>query len=185
MFKDCQMDIVTLASAAGTGYRLAIEGTQTLCLDPEGAVSETTHAAVLLIMNDGPTPVQITHRDGPIAGFSFRANQIADALDPRETIGFHTGPLSADMVKNTTATIAPGATYRFRGDPRYMIQIGSLAKRGMMVDGSVAPPDQRFDRTFRISFYAFFDLVRDGVKTEVSETLPAMLRVVVRDVSHE
>lgn len=185
MFKDCRMDVVTLASAAGAGYRLAVEGTQTLCLDPEGTGSETTHAAVLVITNDGPTPVQITHRDGEIAGFSFRADQIADALDPRETIGFHTGPLNADMVKNTTATIAPGDSYRFRGDPRYMIRIGSLAKRGMMIDGGVAPPDQRFDRTFRISFYAFFDLVRDGVKTEVSETLPAILRIVVRDVAHE
>jgi hypothetical protein len=185
MFKDCRMEIVTLATAAGAGYRLAIEGTQTLCLDPEGTESETAHAAVLVITNDGATAVQITHRDGPIAGFSFRANEIADALDPRETIGFHTGPLSADKVKTTTASIPPGGAYRFRGDPRYMIQIGSLAKRGMMIDGTPALPDQRFDRTFRISFYAFFELTRDGVKTEVSETMPVALRVVVRDVAHE
>jgi hypothetical protein len=185
MFKDCKMVVETLASASGAGYRLAIEGSQTLCLDPTSTESETAHAATLVVTNDGPSPLTINHRDGPIAGFSFRADKIFDALDPREAIDFHTGPLSADMVKHTSATIAPGAEYRFRGDPRYMIQIGSLAKRGAMIDGSLAAPDQYFDRTFRISFYVFFDLTRDGVKTEVSETLPAVLRVVVRDVANE
>jgi hypothetical protein len=185
MFRDCKMVVETLAVATGAGYRLAIEGSQTLCLDPESVVSESAHAATLVITNDSPSPLQISHRDGHIAGFSFRADTIADALDPRETIKFHLGPLNADMVKHTTAMIAPGGEYRFRGDPRYMIQIGNLAKRGKMIDGSAALPDQRFDRTFRISFYAFFELTRDGIKTEVSETLPALLRVVVRDVANE
>jgi hypothetical protein len=185
MFKDCKMTTETLATANGPGYRLAVEGTPTLCLDPDDPTSETAFAATLIITNTGPGPVQIDHRAGRIAGFSFRADTIADARDPRQTIGFDPGPLNPDMVENATATIPAGGEYRFRGDPRYMIQIGNLATRGTMIDGSLALADERFDRTFRLSFYAFFDLTRDGTKTEVSETMPAMLHVIVRDTSKE
>ncbi|MGL5011480.1 MAG: hypothetical protein ACRC6I_16500 [Paracoccaceae bacterium] len=179
------MTIETLATAEGPGYRLAVEGTPILCVDPEANTSETTHAATLVITNTGQGPVIINHRAGQIAGFSFRADTIADARDPRVTSEYDPGPVAPAAVENATATIPPGETYRFRGDPRYMIQIGNLAKRGQMVDGSTALPEERFDRSFRISFYAFFDLTRDGVKTEVSETMLAMLRVIVRDVASE
>ncbi len=185
MFKDCTMTTETLATAEGQGFRLVVEGTPTLCLDPAEATSETAHAATLVITNTGPGPVQIEHRAGQIAGFSFRADMIADARDPRETIGFDPGPLNAEMVENISATIPAGGEYRFRGDPRYMIEIGGLVTRGAMIDGSPALPEERFDRAFRISFYAFFTLTRDGTKTEVSETMPAMLRVVLRDVTKE
>lgn len=185
MFKDCRMTTETLATADGPGYRLTVEGTPTLCLDPQGTESETTHAATLIITNTGQVPVQIDHRAGQIAGFSFRADAIADARDPRETLGFDPGPLNPDMVENASATIPAGGEYRFRGDPRYMIDIGGLASSGTMIDGSPALPEERFDRAFRISFYAFFTLTRDDAKTEVSETMPAMLRVIVRDVAKE
>lgn len=185
MFKDCRMTTEILATAQGPGYRLVVEGTPTLCLDPENPVSETMHAATLIITNTGQTPVRIDHRAGQIAGFSFRADTIADARDPRETVSFDPGPLNAEMVENASATIPAGGEYRFRGDPRYMIDIGGLATGGTMVDGSPALPEERFDRAFRISFYAFFTLTRDGSQTEVSETMPAMLRVIVRDVANE
>jgi hypothetical protein len=185
MFRDCKMTTETLATADGPGYQLTVEGTPTLCVDPEGTTSETTYAATLIITNTGQGPMQIEHRAGQIAGFSFRADTIADARDPRVTTEFDPGPLNPDMVENTTAVIPPGGEYRFRGDPRYMIQLSNLVSRGAMIDGSPALPEERFDRTFRISFYAFFNLTRDGTKTEVSETLPAMLRVIVRDVANE
>jgi hypothetical protein len=89
------------------------------------------------------------------------------------------------MVEMATVTIPAGGDYRFRGDPRYMIDIGGLALEGTMIDGSPALPEERFDRSFRLAFYAFFTLTRDGAKTEVSETMPAMLRVIVRDVANE
>jgi hypothetical protein len=185
MFSDCKMTTEILATVVTAGVQLDIEGSATLCLDPAAMVSETTHAATLVIRNTGPTPVVVGHRAGQVAGFSFRADRIADALDPREVIGFDPGPLNEEMVQTVTVPIAPGGEYRFRGDPRYMIQIGNLARRGMMVDGSTALPDQRFDRAFRIAFFAYFDLTRDGVKIEVAETLPVMLRVVVRDIANE
>ncbi len=185
MFKDCTMTTETLATANGPGYRLTVEGTPTLCVDPEGTTSETAHAATLVITNTGPQPVVIEHRAGQVAGFSFRADSIADARDPRVTTEFDPGPINPDMVENASTTIPAGGEYRFRGDPRYMIQVSNLVSRGTMIDGSPALPEERFDRTFRISFYAFFTLTRDGAKTEVSETLPAMLRVIVRDVANE
>jgi hypothetical protein len=185
MFKNCKMTTETLATATGAGYRLTVEGTPVLCLDPENPVSESSYAATLIVTNTGQGPVQMDHRAGPIAGFSFRADTIADARDPRVTTEFDPGPLNSDMVENASVTIPAGGEYRFRGEPRYMIQIGNLATDGVMIDGSPAMPDERFDRLFRISFYAFFTLTRDGAKTEVSETMPAMLRVIVRDVANE
>jgi hypothetical protein len=185
MFKDCKMTTETLATASGPGYHLTVEGTPTLCLDPENAISETTYAATLIITNTAAVPVEIELRAGQIAGFSFRADSIADARDPRVTTEFDPGPLNESMVENVTATIPAGGAYRFRGDPRYMIQIGNLASRGTMIDGSPTLPEERFDRAFRISFYAFFTLTRDGTKTEISETMPAMLRVIVRDPARE
>jgi hypothetical protein len=179
------MTTETLATATGPGYRLTVEGTPNLCLDPENPVSETSYAATLIITNTGQVPVQIDHRAGQIAGFSFRADTIADARDPRVTTEFDPGPLNADMVENASVMIPAGGEYRFRGDPRYMIQISDLATGGTMIDGSPALPEEQFDRLFRISFYAFFTLTRDGAKTEVSETMPATLRVIVRDVAHE
>ncbi len=179
------LSTVCLSRAVGPVYLLVVEGTPTFCLDPQSDTSETTFAATLIVTNTGPGPVQIDHRSGQIAGFSFRANTIADARDPRQTIGFDPGPLNADMVENASAAIPSGGEYRFRGDPRYMIQIGQIAAQGTMIDGSPALPDERFDRLFRISFYAFFTLTRDGAPTEVSQTMPATLRVMVRDVANE
>ncbi len=185
MFKDCKMSSEMIATAEGDGYRLSIEASPTLCIDPDQPQDLSPFAATLVITNTTPQSVEIEHWSGEIAGFSFRADAIADARDLRAPEEYDPGPVNTDDVQNTTFTIPAGGEYRFRGDPRYMIQIGNLAARGTMIDGTPALPEERFDRTFRISFYAFFTLTRDGAATEVSETMPAMLRVIVRDVANE
>jgi hypothetical protein len=185
MFKDCKMTPEMIATAEGDGYRLSIEASPTLCVDPAQVQDLFPFAATLVITNTTSQSVEIEHWSGEIAGFSFRADTVADARDPRATEGYDPGPVNPDDVQNAIATIPAGGEYRFRGDPRYVIQLSDLAATGIMIDGSPALPDERFDRSFRISFYVFFNLTRDGKKTEVSQTLPAMLRVVVRDVANE
>jgi hypothetical protein len=185
MFKDCRMTSETIATAEGAGYRLSVEASPMLCIDPAQMQDMFPFAATLVVTNTTSQSVEIEHWSGEIAGFSFRADSIADARDPRVPLAYDPGPVDPDDVQNTTATIPAGGEYRFRGDPRYVIQLTDMATGGTMIDGSPALPEERFDRSFRLTFYVFFSLTRDGVKTEVSETMPAMLRVMVRDVAHE
>jgi hypothetical protein len=53
------------------------------------------------------------------------------------------------------------------------------------VDGGPADADERWERSFRVEFVA--DIVRfeDGVQRNIVEELPAILRIVVRDLANE
>ncbi|MGL4321723.1 MAG: hypothetical protein ACRCS3_12755, partial [Paracoccaceae bacterium] len=135
--------------------------------------------------NTTSAPQTIRLRSGQLAGFSFRAETIADAVDPRQTLVFDPGPINPARIETEVQSIPPGGTFRFRGDPRYMLQISRMVSTGRMVDGSEAPPDQRFDRSFRMKYFAFFEAGIGGDMKEVTQTFEVLLRVVVRDLAHE
>ncbi len=185
MFKDCTMTQQTLATEDGPGYRLAVVGAPQLCVDPAVSFDIWSHAGRLIVTNTGTTPLQINHRAGATGGFSFRADTIADARNPLATLGYETGPIAARDDRKVEVVIAPGESHKVAGDARYMLQPVSLAAMGQMIDGSPALPEERFDRRFRIAFLANLTLTRDGQVTQVEQTMPAMLRIILRDESTE
>jgi hypothetical protein len=185
MFKDCKMTEETLAEATGQGYRIAVIASPVLCVEPSQAQNLWPYAAVLEVTNTSGQPIEIEHKAGSVAGFAFRADRVADARDPREGLEYETGPISAADALITKAVIAPGGTHRIGGDPRYILRPIELAKKGERVDGTWAEADERFDRSFRVEFVADLILTIAGAKVQVHETLPAILRIVVRDEANE
>lgn len=185
MFKDCTMTQETLAAQEGPGYRLDVVGAPKLCVDPAASLDVWAHAGRLIVTNTGTTPLQINHRGGSTAGFSFRAETIADARNPLATIGYETGPIAPGNDRKIEVVIAPGESHKVPGDPRYMLQPVNLAGRGQMIDGTPALPEDRFDRTFRIEFRANIQLTRDGQPMQIDKIMPAVLRIIVRDEARE
>ncbi len=185
MFSDCKMTEETLAEFAGQGYRIAVIASPMLCVEPSKAQNLWPYAATLEVTNTSGQPIEIEHKDGSVAGFAFRADRVADARDPREGLEYETGPINAAEAIITKATIAPGASHRIGGDPRYILRPIELAKKGERVDGTWAEQDERFDRSFRVEFVADFILTIAGKTLQVHEDLPAILRIMVRDEANE
>jgi hypothetical protein len=185
MFKDCKMTEETLAEAQGAGWKIAVIASPMLCIEPSLAQNLWPYAAVLEVTNTSGAPFEIEYRDGSVAGFSFRGDRVADARDPREGIEYETGPINAANARITKTTIAAGASLRLTGDPRYILEPIGLAKSGTRVDGSMAELDERWDRSFRVEFVADFLLHMGGKQVTVTETMPAILRIVVRDEANE
>jgi hypothetical protein len=185
MFKDCRMTQETLATEEGPGYRLDVVGAPMLCVDPATAFDIWSHAGRLIVTNTGSQPFEIEHRAGATGGFSFRADAIADARNPLVSIGYESGPVAPASDRKVKVVIAPGESHKVGGDPRYMLQPVNLATTGQMIDGSPALAEERFDRTFRIEFRANILLNMGGKQVTVTETMPAILRIVVRDEANE
>jgi hypothetical protein len=185
MFSACTMAVETLAEAEGPGYKLRVVGSPNLCVDPSVSQSLWDFAAKLVVTNTSGKAYDLEFNEGATAGFTFRAERVADARDPREGIDYETGPIDPAMASVGRMTLAAGAEHTFGGDPRYILEPIQLAVKGERVDGSAAEPDERWDRSFRVEFLA--DIVRfeDGVQRNILEEMPAILRIVVRDVGRE
>jgi hypothetical protein len=185
MFSTCTMAVETIAEAAGPGYRLAVMASPSLCVDPSVSQNLWDYAAKLVVTNTSGKPFDIIHNEGATAGFTFRADRVADAHDPREGIDYETGPIDPALASVKRTSLAPGAELTLTGDPRYILEPIQLAVRGERVDGGQAALEERFDRSFRAEFVADFTLVADGVERRVLEEMPAILRIVVRDLTRE
>ncbi|MGL4321721.1 MAG: hypothetical protein ACRCS3_12745 [Paracoccaceae bacterium] len=185
MFSACTMAVETLAEAEGPGYRLKVMGSPNLCVDPSVSQDLWGFAATLVVTNTSVKAYDLEFDEGATAGFTFRAERVADARDPREGLDYETGPIDPAMASVKRMTLAPGAEHTFGGDPRYILEPIQLAVNGERVDGSPAAADERWDRSFRVEFLA--DIVRfeDGVQRNIIEEMPAILRIVVRDVTRE
>jgi hypothetical protein len=185
MFSACTMAVETIAEAEGPGYKLVIKASPSLCVDPSISQDLWGYAAKLTLTNTSGKAYDIAYNTGSTAGFSFRADRVADARDPREGIEYETGPIAAERAGVKRMSLAPGAEEELIGDPRYILEPIQLAVKGSRVDGSAAELDERWDRSFRVEFLA--DIVRfeDGVQRNITEEMPAILRIVVRDVTKE
>lgn len=185
MFSECRMTSEVVATATGPGYRLDVLASPVLCVDPSIAQDLWPHAAVLRVTNTGAAPVEISHQAAATAGFSFRADRVSEPRDPADGDDYDPGPIDFDAGQTVTASIAPGAFAMLTGDATYILGPIDLARRGLRPSGAPVSPEERFDRSFRVEFLADFKLTIDGRTTAVQETLPAMLRVIVRDVANE
>jgi hypothetical protein len=185
MFSDCKMTQEVVATAAGPGYRLDVLASPVLCVDPSMAQDLWPYAAVLRVTNTGDAPVEVTHQAGATAGFSFRAQRVSEPRDPADGDDYDSGPVDLDAGQTVTASIAPGAFATLTGDATYILGPIDLAREGLRPSGVPVGRDERFDRSFRVAFLADFKLSAAGRTVSVSETMPAMLRVIVRDVGNE
>lgn len=185
MFSACTMAIETIAEAEGPGYKLVVKASPSLCVDPTVSPNLWDFAAKLTVINTSGKPFDMIYNEGATAGFTFRADRVADARDPREGIDYETGPLDPALASVKRSTLTPGAERVLTGDPRYILEPIHMTMRGERVDGTAAALDERFDRSFRVAFAADFTVVQDGVERRVFEEMPAILRIVVRDVSRE
>jgi hypothetical protein len=185
MFSACTMAVETLAEAEGPGYRLKVVGSPNLCVDPSVSQNLWDYAAKLVVTNTSARAYELEYNEGATAGFTFHADRVADARDPREGIDYETGPIDPTQAAVKRSTLAPGAEITFGGDPRYILEPIQLAVKGARVDGGPADADERWERSFRVEFVA--DIVRfeDGVQRNIVEELPAILRIVVRDLANE
>jgi hypothetical protein len=185
MFSACTMAVETLAEAEGPGYKLKVVGSPNLCVDPSVSQNLWDYAAKLVVTNTSSKAYDLEYNEGATSGFTFRADRVADARDPREGLDYETGPINPAMASVARTTLAAGAEMTFEGDPRYILEPIQLAVKGARVDGSAAELDERWDRSFRVEFLA--DIVRfeDGVQRNITEEMPAILRIVVRDVTKE
>ena len=185
MFSACTMAVETVAEAEGPGYKLTVKASPTLCVDPSVSQNLWDYAAKLVLTNTSGKAYDLEFNEGATSGFTFRADRVADARDPREGIEYETGPIDPSRARVKRITLAAGAAHTFGGDPRYILEPIQLAVKGRRVDGSNAEPDERWDRSFRVEFLA--DIVRfeDGVQANIAEEMPAILRIVVRDVGRE
>jgi hypothetical protein len=185
MFSACTMAVETIAEADGPGYRLAVRASPSLCVDPSQSQNLWDHAAKLVVTNTSGAPFELVYNTGSVAGFSFRADRVADARDPRAGIEYETGPIAPERAGVARVTLAPGATETLIGDPRYILEPIQLAVKGLRVDGSAVDPDERYERSFRVGFLAELVIYEAGVKRDISTEMPAILRIVVRDVTRE
>jgi hypothetical protein len=185
MFSECTMTQEVVATAAGAGYRLDVIASPVLCVDPTISQDLWPYAAVLRVTNTGAAPIEITHQAGATAGFSFRAQRISEPHNPEDGDDYDSGPIDLDAGQTVTAAIAPGAFAALSGDATYILGPIALAREGVRPNRLPVPPEERFDRSFRVEFLADFKLVSDGRVTTVTETMPAMLRIIVRDPSKE
>ncbi|MGL5010246.1 MAG: hypothetical protein ACRC6I_10210, partial [Paracoccaceae bacterium] len=157
----------------------------TLCVDPSQSQDLWGFAAKLHVTNTSGAPFDLVYNTGSMAGFSFRADRVADARDPREGIDYETGPIAAERAGISRITLAPGAEEVLIGDPRYILEPIQLAVKGERVDGSAAEADERFDRSFRVEFLAELVTYVGGEKRNITEEMPAILRIIVRDLARE
>jgi hypothetical protein len=185
MFSDCKMTPEVVATATGAGYRLDVMASPVLCVDPTIAQDLWPYAAALRVTNTGAAPVEITYQAGATASFSFRAQRVSEPRDPDDGDDYDSGPIDLDAGQTVTSAIAPGAFATLTGDATYILGPIDLSREGLRPSGIPVGPEERFDRTFRVEFLADFRLSADGRVTTVSETLPALLRVIVRDPSKE
>lgn len=185
MFSACSMAVETIAEMVGAGYTLAIKASPRLCVDPSVSQNLWDYAAKLSVTNTSGKPFDLVFNTGSMAGFSFRADRVADARDPREGIDYETGPIAPDLAGVARVTLAPGAEQVLTGDPRYILEPIQLAVNGARVDGSAAEADERWDRSFRVEFRTDLVVYEGEVKRSISEDIPAILRIVVRDVARE
>jgi hypothetical protein len=185
MFSDCKMTQEVVATAAGPGYRLDVLASPVLCVDPSVAQDLWPYAAVLRVTNTGDAAVEVTHQAGATASFSFRAQRVSEPRDPADGDDYDPGPIDFDAGQTVTAAIAPGAFATLTGDATYILGPIDLAREGLRPSGVPVGRDERFDRSFRVAFLADFKLSAAGRTVTVSETMPAMLRVIVRDVGNE
>jgi hypothetical protein len=167
MFSACTMAVETIAEAEGPGYKLVVKASPTLCVDPSISQNLWDFAAKLTVTNTSGKPFDMIYNEGATAGFTFRADRVADARDPREGIDYETGPIDPALASVKRTTLAPGADLVLTGDPRYILEPIQLAVRGLRVDGGAADADERYDRSFRAEFVADFTLVEDGVERRV------------------
>lgn len=185
MFSACTMAVETIAEATGPGYKLVIKASPTLCVDPSQSQNLWDYAARLSVTNTSGKPFDLVYNTGSMAGFSFRADRVADARDPREGIDYETGPIAPERAGVSRVTLAPGAEEVLIGDPRYILEPIQLAVKGTRVNGNEADLDERWDRSFRVEFLAELVMYEGKVKRTISEEIPAILRIVVRDIAHE
>jgi hypothetical protein len=185
MFSECRMTQEVVATATGAGYRLDVVASPVLCVDPSVAQDLWPYAAVLRVTNTGAAPVEITYRTGETAAFSFRAQRVSEPRDPADGDDYEFGPVDFDAGRTVTATIAPGDFAALTGDAAYILGPIDLARHGMRPGGTPVGPEERFDRYFRVEFLADFQLSTGGRAVNVHETLPAMLRVIIRDLASE
>jgi hypothetical protein len=185
MFSACTMAVETIAEAEGPGYKLVIKASPALCVDPSVSQNLWDYAAKLHVTNTSGTPFDLVYNTGSMAGFSFRADRVADARDPREGIDYETGPIAPERAGVARVTLAPGAEEVLIGDPRYILEPIQLAVKGERVDGSGAELDERFDRSFRVEFLAELVVYEGEAKRTISQEMPAILRIVVRDLTRE
>ncbi len=185
MFSACSMAVETIAEAVGVGYTLTIKASPSLCVDPSVSQNLWDYAAKLTVTNTQAKPFDLVYNTGSMAGFSFRADRVSDARDPREGIDYETGPIAPERAGVARVTLAPGAEEVLIGDPRYILEPIQLAVKGARVDGSGAEADERWDRSFRVEFLAELVVYEGEVKRSISEEMPAILRIVVRDVGRE
>jgi hypothetical protein len=185
MFSDCKMTQEVVATAAGPGYRLDVLASPVLCIDPSVAQDLWPYAAVLRVTNTGDAPVEVTHQAGATAGFSFRAERVSEPRDPADGDDYDPGPVDFDAGRTVTLAIAPGAFATLTGDATYILGPIDLAREGLRPSGVPVGPEERFDRSFRVAFLADFKLSAGGRTVTVTETLPAMLRIILRDPARE
>jgi hypothetical protein len=185
MFSDCKMTQEIVATATGAGYRLDVVASPVLCVDPSVAQDLWPYAATLRVTNTGAAPVEITHKTGETAAFSFRAQRVSEPRDPADGDDYEFGPIDFDAGQTVMAVVAPGDFAALTGDASYILAAIDLARQGVRPSGAPVGPEERFDRSFRVEFLADFRLSAGGNAVNVQETLPAMLRVIVRDLAKE
>lgn len=185
MFSACTMAVKTIVEADGPGYRLAVKASPTLCVDPSQSQDLWDFAARLHVTNTSGVAVELVYNTGSTAGFSFRADRIADVRDERDGIAYETGPIAAEHAGVARVTLAPGAEEAVTGDLRYILKPIQLAVKGERVDGRGVALEERFDRSFRIEFLAELVLNAGGEKRTITERMPASLSIIVRDATRE
>jgi hypothetical protein len=185
MFSDCKMAQAVVAQADGEGYRLDVLASPVLCVDPTIAQDLWAYAGVLQVTNTGAAPMELTHHTGESGGLSFRGDRVAEAHDPADGEDYDQGPIDFSAGGLVTQTIAPGAAATVIGDPRYILTAIDLAQSGRTASGLAVATEARFDRSFRVTFLAQLTIVSGGSPRDIKHSLPAILRIQLKDSDNE
>jgi hypothetical protein len=179
------MEQAVVSVVVGNGYRLEILASPVLCVDPSVAQDLWPFAGVLRVINTGQALITLTHHTGETGGFSFRGDRVAEPHDPADAAPYDTGPIDFAAGGQVRAVIAPQGFAEVIGDPSYILTAISLAQSGLRPGGQPVGPQEQRDRVFRIEFMADVTLETAAGTVAVQETMPAMLRVIVRDIDHD
>jgi hypothetical protein len=179
MFETCEMKLEPLSKVQKGPLLLEVIASRQMCIVPDDQLDPWPYAAFLRVTNTGATPVKINYGEGTLGDRAFSMEQVTEQLPGRELSraeGSDSGPVDMSSGSIEEQILAPGASQKVVGDPKYILRLIKHTVNGDSLSGTAVPDEVRWSRKFQIEF-AYWVKSND---TDITGTLSAPLEVVVK-----
>jgi len=180
MFETCEMKLEALSGVQSGPLLFQVIASKQMCID--AAASEQNpwpFAASLLVTNTGKSAVALTHGEGSLGPRAFRMGQMTEVLSDggaSRAGGSDGGPVDPNTAKTVEVSLAPGASHKVVGDPRYILKPVQRTVDGESLSGLPVPDADRMLRNFKLDFMYWVNVDGKDVTGEISAPLTVMLK---------